>query len=159
MRILALLCRRDADTGMFSLWAPARRPLGALQVRRQRQHRHAGDRRRHANDLVGVGHLRQQFRRHEGADLEAADTAGDLREPGDLVVGRNDPVKDLQSIAQTDLDHLNLFPLHGSFLYLVRPAWPVRSLLACHVTWRDKAWLECSTGIRVRRAAPGSFRA
>ena len=56
--------RRDAETGSVSFCAPAAIARSApLQVRHQRQHREAGDRRRACDHLGGVGHLRQQLRR------------------------------------------------------------------------------------------------
>ena len=73
LRTLASECAALADTGIVILCTPASMAASApLQVRHQRHHRPSGQRDRVPHDVGGVGHLRQQLRRHERSDLDLA---------------------------------------------------------------------------------------
>ena len=83
--------------------AGAQRGLGAAQVGHQGHHRHAGVRECMAHHLGGVGHLRQQLGRHEGADLDLAQAGGHQRvDPAHLSRGGHGGLDRLQAVAGAD---------------------------------------------------------
>ena len=59
-------------------------------------------------DGLGVGELRQQFRRHERRNLDLAHAGGVFGfEPGDLGLGRHDVGDALQPVTHPDFADLN----------------------------------------------------
>ena len=92
--------------------------LRALQVRHQRRDGEAGNRERALRDLLGVGELRQQLRRHERADLDLPHAGRVLGlDPGELLVGRHHGLDVLQPVAQADLVDFDALG-HGCSPYL-----------------------------------------
>jgi hypothetical protein len=82
------------------------RSFRALEIGDQGEHGEAGELPRLAHDLFGVGHLRQQLRRHERPDLDLGQArVGERADPRELCRGRHRPLDALQPVARADLAH------------------------------------------------------
>jgi len=84
----------------------AQRPF---EIRRQRGHAQIRNLQGGRHHLQGIGELRDEFRRHEGAHLYFRHTAGGFRaHPGDLLRRREKGGNALQSIARAHLANLDV---------------------------------------------------
>ena len=105
------LARGDHELELVGL--RRQRELGALRVRHERAVRHAGTAVDAGHDLVGAGHRRDRFGRHERRGLDAPEPGARERVDQPHPVGDRHRRLVLQPVARSDLSDLDaLRPLH-----------------------------------------------
>ena len=107
VRLAVRLAGRNRDAHLVR--AGGDRPFHALEVRRQGGDVQPRDGHGVTHELLAVGHLRQQFGRHEGADFDFGHACGGLGpDPGLLGLGGHDHVEALQAVARPHLAYENV---------------------------------------------------
>src|SRR5687767_1991479 len=115
--LAVLAARRDREGHLVR--AGLQRALETFQVWRQRNDLHVGKGLCKSDNLRGVGHGRDQLRRHERADLDFLQAGrGERRDPRFLRLGRHEVMGVLQPVARADFANVHV---HDLILFSIMP--------------------------------------